>query len=142
MNTEIACDVAPKPTAEERIHHPYSPILEGMKLIYIAGPFRNPTEWGIHKNVRHAEEAAAKVWKLGHAALCPHKNTEHFSGICPDENFLNGDLRMLKGCDAVFLCSGWSGSSGSIGEVRFAESNCIPVFYEWAFLQEWLTENL
>lgn len=100
-----------------------------MKLIYIAGPFRAPNEWEVHRNIRLAEEAAAMVWKLGHAALCPHKNSEHFSGLCSDENFLEGDLKMLSACDAVLALPGFGKSAGTLGELARAAELGIPIFY-------------
>ena len=51
-----------------------------MKLVYIAGPFRAPTPWGIEENVRHAERHAFEIAKLGAMPVCPHANTRHFDG--------------------------------------------------------------
>ena len=32
-----------------------------MKLVYVAGPYRAPTVWGVEKNVQAAQHAAAHV---------------------------------------------------------------------------------
>ena len=43
-----------------------------MRLVYIAGPYRATTPWGIRCNIRNAEDLAAKVNEAGMAAVCPH----------------------------------------------------------------------
>ena len=97
-------------------------------IIYIAGPYRATSEWGVTENIRRAEEAAIAVWKLGHVALCPHKNTAYFGGICPDETWLQGDLELLTRCDAVYFIPGWEKSSGCRVEHERAIWLDIPIF--------------
>lgn len=97
-------------------------------VVYIAGPFRADTHWGIAKNVRKAEEAALEVWKAGFTAICPHLNTAHFQGELPDEEWLEGDLEIILRCDAVLLIPGWTASKGSVGEWDHATFYCIPTF--------------
>jgi len=47
-----------------------------------------------------------------------------------EENiWLNGDLEMVGRCDAVIVCPGWEESHGTKGEIAFAESHNIPVYY-------------
>jgi len=101
-----------------------------MKVIYIAGPYRADTEHGVVENIRRAEEVAIKVWQAGHVALCPHKNTALFGGLCPDEAWLKGDLELLRRCDGIIMVQGWEKSSGSVAEVGFADRHNIPVYYE------------
>ncbi len=36
-----------------------------MKCVYIAGPFRGETSWEVEKHIRHAEELAYEVARLG-----------------------------------------------------------------------------
>lgn len=72
-----------------------------MILVYIAGPYRAPTEWEVLGNIRRAEEVALRVWKAGAACICPHKNTAFFGGAAPDDVWLTGDLEMVRRCDAV-----------------------------------------
>lgn len=99
-----------------------------MKLIYIAGPYRGPNAWAIEQNIRRAEDAAAKVWAAGHAALCPHANSRHMDGVTSDENFLVGTMEMLRRCDAILLVAGWRESQGSRAEQTFAASVGMPIF--------------
>lgn len=97
-------------------------------VVYIAGPYRAPTPWGIEQNVRRAETAALAVWKSGAVALCPHLNTRHFQHELPDERWLEGDLDLLERCDAVLFIEGWLNSEGSKVEHAYAEHIGLPVF--------------
>lgn len=54
-----------------------------MKIIYIAGPFRASTAWGIAENVRAAERVGLEVARAGAMPLIPHANTAHFHGEGP-----------------------------------------------------------
>jgi len=91
-------------------------------IIFISGPFRGKPniEWNRQQNIRAAEAAALFVWQHGGVAICPHKNTEHFDGACPDHTFLDGDLLILERCDAIWLINGWSLSEGACSEAAHA----------------------
>jgi hypothetical protein len=84
-----------------------------VKVIYIAGPFRAKTPWLIEQNVRRAEADALEVWQLGAAALCPHKNTQHFQDSAPDSVWIEGTLELLRRCDAVLVGGRYEASSGT-----------------------------
>lgn len=99
-----------------------------MKVVYLAGPYRAATPRKIVENIRYAEMWALTLWKLGAAVLCPHLNTALFDGECPDSVWLEGDLEMLRRCDAVCLLPGWEGSSGTRAEAIEAQKRGIPVF--------------
>lgn len=100
------------------------------KVIYVAGPYRAPTEWGVHENIRRAEEVAISLWKMGYVVICPHKNTAHWGGILPDEVWLEGDLEILSRCDAVLAMKNFDRSVGAMKEIAFAAKSKIPIFYE------------
>jgi len=110
-----------------------------MKVVYIAGPFRGPTPWDIENNIRRAETLALEVWRLPAAALCPHCNTRFFQNAAPDNVWLDGDLEMLRRCDAVMLTPDWEKSGGARAEVEEAHRLGIPVFESLALLRRWLT---
>jgi hypothetical protein len=40
-----------------------------VRLVYIAGPYRSATPWGVRCNIRDAEDLAAKVHAAEHALL-------------------------------------------------------------------------
>lgn len=92
-----------------------------MKVVYIAGSYRADTEWGLIENIRRAEEAAIMFWQMGWAVICPHKNTAHFGGLCDDEVWLEGDMEILRRCDAIYMCEGWHKSVGATAEYELAK---------------------
>lgn len=104
-----------------------------MKVIYIAGPYRGPNAWVVEQNIRAAEEVAAKVWAMGHVALCPHANSRHMEGVASDDHFLAGTLELLRRCDAVVLVPNWRDSAGARAEVEEADRLGLPVFGREAY---------
>ncbi len=87
-----------------------------MKIVYIAGPFRASTAWGIAENVRAAERIGLEVARHGAMPLIPHANTAHFHGEGSDQVWIDGTLELLRRCDAAVFIPGWPNSSGSRGE--------------------------
>jgi len=100
-----------------------------MKLLYIAGPFRAATRWKMQCNIRRAEAIALEVWQGGFACICPHLNSANFTGEADDKVWLEGDLEILKRCDAVIMTPNWRTSSGAKAEYLYAKARGIPVFY-------------
>ena len=98
-----------------------------IKVVQIAGAFRANTQWGIMQNVRKAEDASLKLWKLGYAVICPHTMTQHFQNECPDEVWLDGCLELLKRADAIYLVDGWLNSEGSLAEYKLAREMGLVV---------------
>ena len=87
---------------------------DDMKVVYIAGPFRGPTNWDIERNIRQAQKLALGVWRLGAAALCPHTNAGLcFRGAASDGVWLDGCIELLKRCDGVLFHPEWRRSEGS-----------------------------
>ena len=104
-----------------------------MHLIYIAGPYRSDSLWGVYQNIRHAEEIAIKLWRGGWAVLCPHLNTQLFDVVCediPTTVWLNGGLEMLERCDAIMMLRGWETSTGASLELQLAVKGKKEIFYE------------
>lgn len=109
-----------------------------MKVVYIAGPFRGANYWEQENNIRRAEKLAHDVWLLGAAALCPHTNTRFFQGSAPDDVWLEGDLELMRRCDAVILTDLWWRSLGATAEANEANRRGIPVFERLEDLESWL----
>ena len=101
-----------------------------MKIIFVSGPYRAKTEWELVENIRRAEAAAIKLWQSGFAAICPHLNTAHFGGLCDDQVWLEGDLEILRRCDAIFMLRGWENSEGARMEKRTAEKCGLEIHYQ------------
>jgi nucleoside 2-deoxyribosyltransferase len=56
--------------------------------------------------------------------------------------WLDGDLALLAGCDALLVAvSGYTLSTGTLAEIEFALERGIPVFYNIAELQQWGRER-
>jgi hypothetical protein len=121
------------------------------KLIYVAGPYRAPTQELIDANIRKVGSNAAKIWKMGHYALAPHYITR-FHDCTPSDRalldsvpmnvYLEGTMEMMRRCDAVFLGEGWEKSSGSTAEKAEAQRLGIPVFTNFNELQNWLNSSI
>lgn len=62
------------------------------KVIFVSGAYRSETEWGVEENIRKAEEAALRLWKLGWIVICPHKNSSH-KRYFTDSKIRDADLR-------------------------------------------------
>lgn len=105
-----------------------------IKVIYIAGPFRGNSHYEIHQNIFRAEALALEVWRAGHAAICPHLNTAHFHGAADDSVWLEGDLEIMKRCDAVLMTPDWKRSAGATDERAQALAAGMPVFESLAEL--------
>lgn len=87
-----------------------------MQVVFISGKYRGDVD----TNIETAKQAAIKLWKAGYAVICPHLNTAHFDGLCPDEVWLDGDLEIMKRCDAVYFLDNWIDSEGAIKEMEIA----------------------
>lgn len=119
------------PTAQKRR-------AQSLPSVYIAGPYRGPTESAIRRNIERAREAAELVWKCGGKALCPHLNTAFMGGVVPDAVFLRADLEWLAQCDAVYAVHGWEQSVGAKGEIAEARRLGITVINDELVLRHWL----
>ncbi len=109
-----------------------------MKVVYLAGPYRSDTEFGVHQNIRDAELVALEVWRMGAACICPHKNTAYLGGALPDSVWLKGYLELVRRVDAVLFFDGWENSEGSKQEKLLAEQLKLPIFFNLGSLREWL----
>lgn len=109
-----------------------------MKVVYICGPFRASTAWGVEQNVRRAEEAALVVAQWGAMPLCPHTNTRFFDGLLTPEFWLEGTAELLRRSDAVFRLPDWERSAGSVEETRIADEIGIPIFSDYFALATWI----
>jgi hypothetical protein len=101
-----------------------------MKLIFVSGAYRAKDKIGVSKNIKLAREASKKLWQQGYAVICPHMNTAHFDGICPDDYFLDGDIEMMIRCDAVYLLKNWEESEGAREEHNIALSRGMEIIYQ------------
>jgi hypothetical protein len=117
---------------------------EGICVVYVAGPYRAPTEWKTRKNIERSADKAMEVWRLNRDGetrvipVAPCLNSAFFGGEIPDECYLHGDLALLLRCDAMIVADGWESSRGVRAEIRFAEENGIAVLYSILELDAWM----
>jgi hypothetical protein len=100
-----------------------------VKRAYVAGPYRAPTREGIDQNIAEAREIAVALWQMGYSVFCPHLNTAHFDGLCPDEVWLEGDLEWVRVSQLLVMHPRWGESRGAIAEHTEACRCLIPVFH-------------
>ena len=103
-----------------------------MKVLYLAGPYRADTTYGVYQNIRKAEKKAVELWQQGYAVLCPHLNSQLFELMFDNANeiCLAGGLEMLQRCDAIYMMKGWENSEGSKQELKLAKNMRMEIIYE------------
>lgn len=109
-------------------------------VVYIAGPYRGKSESDVFKHIINARKWAIIVWTGGGIAICPHLNTAFFGGVAglPDQVWLDGDLEIIKRCDAVLVIPASESSVGTQAEIQHAERQGIPVFHSTQSLFNWM----
>lgn len=106
-----------------------------IKVAYVIGPIRSVDPKNIHRrveNIRRAEAAAIELWQNGFAVICPQLNTGMLSGVCPEENFLKGDIEMLSRCDFAVIVGECIASEGSLSEINWCYKNGKLVYNDVA----------
>jgi hypothetical protein len=90
--------------------------------VYIAGPMTGLPEFNYP-----AFHAAAG--RIRHAGLEPVSPAESFGGRTdlPRCEYIRADVKLLAGCDAVAMLSGWEDSRGANLEYLLARELCLPV---------------
>jgi hypothetical protein len=98
--------------------------------------------WGVQQNVMKAMARSLEVWRRGHAAVCPHANTMFFQDAdgCEDRVWLDGDIEMLRRCDALLTVEGWKESNGATAEVLLAQQIGKPVLTSIGELETYLSQ--
>lgn len=116
-----------------------------MKVGYIIGPFRAPSQWEMAQNIRNAEILGYHVAALGAMPLIPHSNTGNFHGTFTDEFWIEGTKELLHRADFAITVAAldlpWKYSTGSVGEVKECLRREMPVFHDLSALKLWLKEN-
>ena len=100
-----------------------------MLIVFISGPYRATSENQLHRNIQTAREHAIKMWQAGYAVICPHTNSASMGGVAPDEVFLQGDMAILRRCDAIYMLPKWRESEGAKRELEEATLIGLQVIY-------------
>ena len=98
-------------------------------LVYISGVYFSWGQNRIPEAIAQARAAAIQIWDAGFTAICPHLNTSHFERDCKceQEDYLEGDLEILKHCDIIFFLPNYYESEGALAEYKLALSDSIPM---------------
>ena len=112
-------------------------------LVYVAGKYGNGDRLSreeIDNNIHIARIAAIEIWEMGFAVICPHLNSYHFGDDCEltHEQYLEGDFRILDGCDIIYMLPNWKESEGAKLEHAYADENDIIIVYEIEELEEFI----
>jgi len=96
-------------------------------ILYLAGPYSGD----IDANIQAARKIAIELWEAGYTVFCPHLNTAHFEIDCKCTylEYLNGDMEILRRCDALVLMPTWESSKGAQTEKMLAEIHGISIYY-------------
>lgn len=115
-----------------------------MKLIYIAGPIKAPTEAQVQANLDYACYRASFYWKEGYSVICPHANTRNVDPYIKSEfDWIPGDVEQVKRCDAICLLKGWEKSEGSKVELTVALRQGLEIIVdEEESFKVWGVNNL
>lgn len=117
-----------------------------MKLVYVAGPYRAGSRYGVQRNIAFARLVGIQVVAqcLNCYPVIPHMNTAEFDfnptlKMTNDQFWLDGTLALMKKCDAVLLVrpNADQASAGTASEVAHAELLGIPVFRTLSDLKRW-----
>ena len=101
-----------------------------MRVIYIAGAYRNNSLNGIFENIMHSRKVAQKLWHKGWAVISPHCNSLFMDEGDDAMVFLDGDLEILRRCDAIYMLSNWRESVGAMQERKQAGEWGLEIYYE------------
>lgn len=92
-------------------------------VAYVSGPYRDTRGvYYVEQNIREAEAVAVELWRIGYAVICPHTNTKHMDGFCPDsaDVFIRGDLEIVRRVDVCIMMPLWHKSVGARNEMNSA----------------------
>jgi hypothetical protein len=102
-----------------------------MKIVYVAGPYQGLTDEETEANVRRAARVGAQLAEMGFMPAVVHLIGYHVDNVISKSRrfWLDGDLELMRRCDAVYAMPGWAHSVGTKAEVSEAGKIGIPVFY-------------
>ena len=101
--------------------------------IYISLPITGQ-EATYEKRLDAAVEYVKKMYPKYKIIITPKEVAERLEDYKPTKpkysDYLLADLREIRHCDAIFMCRGWSDSSGCYAEWSFAWAIGITILYK------------
>lgn len=96
--------------------------------IYISGKMRGLPE---EESRRKFEAARQYLIELGHDVVNPWDSEKDKEEQCLKwEDYILYDLKIIKGCDALFMLDNWQDSDGAKCEHAFARGIGMEIIYE------------
>lgn len=98
--------------------------IERRQKVYISGPITGTDDY-------QERFARAEEWltEHGYEAVNPAKENAKLPEGTTWKQYMGEALRLLMGCDKIFMLKGWSGSRGATLELRVAERVRMDVLY-------------
>jgi len=101
-----------------------------LPLVYVAGAYKGDTV----TNIAKAEAVSIALIKNGWNVFTPHKNSSGYEKYECDElkeqTWIAMGLGTLVRCDVLYVMNNWRESRGTHGEILFASTHGIPIFWE------------
>ena len=117
---------------------------EQMKKIYIAGAYSGKTKEERDLNIAHVAAVGREIARLRKGIpIMPHMNSAKFEDLAPDipkDFWLEGDIEIMKSCDAVIFIAGWDRSPGAVKEMEEAKKAKMLI-YRQSFVKVEVEEN-
>lgn len=111
------------------------------RVVYLAGPFRDPDPAVMVARTRAAQRMAVAVAQCGCAPYVPHANLGYAYGLIDEAEAARFNDAILRRCDAVLLLPGWGESVGARHELDLAKRLGMPVFFSLEELQAWTVRS-
>lgn len=111
-------------------------------MIYIAGPYKDTPGCSREYNRGVADLTGRQIYRVTEGKvdiIIPHNFHPMWElyGVDDYEFFLSFDLRMLTGCNAIYMLPRWNKSEGAILEHSFAIQFMIDIFYDMYEVKAW-----
>lgn len=96
--------------------------------IYISGKMRGLPE---EESRKKFEAARQYLIELGHDVINPWDSEKEKEEQCSEwSDYILYDLRIIKGCDAIYMLDNWKQSNGAKCEHAFASGRGMEILYE------------
>ena len=82
--------------------------------VYISGKITGNKEY--KKDFLEVEK---NLLSMGYDVVNPTRMEEHYNGLSYDD-FMDIDMVLLRGCDAIYMIKGWKSSCGANREYGYA----------------------
>lgn len=105
--------------------------------VYISGPISGYADL----NRPAFEEAKSFLEKIGYDAVSPLDSVKDDSPQKSYVEYMVDGLRLLDGCDAIFMLSGWRFSPGARMELLFAVREKKEILYNMLDVLRFLSKN-